>query len=167
MQTQLVKLHVVQPGSSLNKLHVYPWRNVVCKTTAKKSSFSNYLHSLYSFNSVLNKSTYGVKQNIIAYKKLTCKKKYASQLERKKSKKVKTTVVFRLAGLTCEGRVCRCIYIHVHDLLVTETRPLCEASECCQDEPIRGSVDLHDITCFMSFFKEKCNQIYVLWFIFK
>ena len=46
LQVSLVKLHVVQPGSSLNKLPFYPWRNLVCKTTAKKSSFSNYLYSL-------------------------------------------------------------------------------------------------------------------------
>ena len=62
MNSVLVKLHVVQPGSSLNKLHFHLWRNVVCKTTAKKkkSSFMTYLCSLYSSNSVLNKSTYGV-----------------------------------------------------------------------------------------------------------
>ena len=60
LQAKLVKLEVVQPGSSLNKLHFYPRRNVVCKTTAKKNSFSNYLYSLYSFNLALNKSTYGV-----------------------------------------------------------------------------------------------------------
>ena len=57
---KLLKLHAVQPGSRLNKLHFYSWRNVVCKTTAKKIiSFSNYW---YSFNSALNKSTYCVCQ---------------------------------------------------------------------------------------------------------
>ena len=34
--------------------------SISCKTTTKKCSFSNYLYSLYSFDSVLNKSTYGV-----------------------------------------------------------------------------------------------------------
>ena len=37
-----------------------------------------------------------MKQNIIAYKKFTCQQKYASQFERKKSKKVKIIVVFGL-----------------------------------------------------------------------
>ena len=37
-----------------------------------------------------------VKQNIIAHKKFTCQKKYASQLERKTSEKVKILVVFGL-----------------------------------------------------------------------
>ena len=39
-----------------------------------------------------------VEQNITAYKKFTCQKKYASQLQRKKSKKVKIIVVFGLQG---------------------------------------------------------------------
>lgn len=33
---QALKLHVVRPGGGGNNLHFYPWRNVVCKTTAKK-----------------------------------------------------------------------------------------------------------------------------------
>ena len=42
--------------------------------------------------------------------------------------------------------------------LGTKTRPLCEAFECCQGEPIRGSVGLACHDMFHAFFKRQIKQ---------